>query len=113
MTDQVVQYDLFSGLPPHVEKETSAEAAKEILPHVTRIASKVWEYVKEQSLPSHDLMPSSRQSRSYLIWFFFLLHCLRSYPSRPVREIWRNRSDALDSMLPPPRHTSLLEMIVL
>lgn len=42
-------YDLFGGVPPHVNgSKTSEQAAISVLPHVTRLASAVWDYIKNQ-----------------------------------------------------------------
>ena len=47
---QPVQYDLFGGVPPHVKNsETSLEAAEEILPHVTSIASEILDYIRDMT----------------------------------------------------------------
>lgn len=45
----MVQYDLFGGCAPHQATDTSYAAAQRIMPHLTRLASAVWDHVKRQS----------------------------------------------------------------
>ena len=49
METKVPYYDLFGGRPPHASKDTSLEAAKRIVPHLTALASQVWETIKGES----------------------------------------------------------------
>ena len=43
----MTNYDLYSGVPPHSDGDTSRQAAEEIQPHVSRLASDVLQYVLE------------------------------------------------------------------
>lgn len=42
------QYELFGGLPPHVQTDTSFDAAVEIAPHTSTLRRKVLAFIRER-----------------------------------------------------------------
>jgi hypothetical protein len=50
-----VAYDLYGGLPPHSDGETSLEAAKALLPRVTKLGKKVYARLREAPSTSKEL----------------------------------------------------------